>query len=91
MNDNNQKPESLPTPEGQQRAQRRKLLKRGALLVPAVLTLHARPAMAATGTNTYGYGNYVLNSNGDVISGGKVFYTKQEANSASDPGAQPWP
>lgn len=43
------------------RAKRRQLLKRGALLVPAIVTLHARPAMAdAVGTYGADYNSYFI-------------------------------
>lgn len=71
-------------------SKRRQLLKKGALLVPAVLTLHARPALASQTDGSYGYANYIL-SNGQSVQGGQYFHTQQEAHDNSDPGAWPMP
>ena len=71
--------------------QRRRLLKRGLLLVPAIITLRAQPAMAATNTNTYGYCSYNFidqNHNEEFDPGpdtkldcAEVYYTQEEADS----------
>jgi hypothetical protein len=67
------------TPQDSHQAQRRQLLKRGALLAPVVLTLHARPAFAQMTNGSYGYCSYnVVNG---TIQGqtGECWRTQQEA------------
>lgn len=91
-NEKNSSPHDGPEDDLQQR--RRRLLKRSLLMVPAIVTLRAQPVMAATGTNTYGYGSYTFNDeNGNgtrqpkegIIPTGEVFYTQFEAWEASHP------
>jgi len=62
-----------------QQAQRRRLLKRGALLVPAIVTLHARPAMADP-IGSYGADYNSYGASGEVTG---AWSTRQEAESNS--------
>lgn len=79
-NDDNNK--AKKTANEAHRAKRRKLLKRGALLVPAIMTLHARPAMAGGGVGAQAYGadyNSYLIGNGGSVSVNGSWQTKEEA------------
>ncbi len=62
-----------------QQTQRRQLLKRGALLAPVVLTLHARPAFAQMTNGSYGYASYQVV--GGEIQGqtGETWRTQEQA------------
>ena len=74
--DENQKPDI--TQEEAHRSKRRQLLKRGALLVPAIVTLHARPAHAQMTDGSYGYNSYtIVNGQKETVNG--TWHTQQEA------------
>ena len=77
---NDENHESNMTPQDAHRSKRRQLLKRGALLVPAIITLHARPAHAQT-DGSYGYNSYTV-VNGQIQSVTGSWHTQQEARDA---------
>tara|TARA_R110002096_G_scaffold70577_1_gene169231 strand:- start:133 stop:438 length:306 start_codon:yes stop_codon:yes gene_type:complete len=82
MINNDENHEIDMTSQDANRAKRRQLLKRGALLVPAIVTLHARPAHAQT-NGSYGYNSYMI-VNGQVQSVTGSWHTQQEARDADE-------
>jgi len=77
MINNDENHEIDMTSQDAHRAKRRQLLKRGALLVPAIVTLHARPAHAQT-NGSYGYNSYTI-VNGSPQSVNGCWHSQQEA------------